>query len=279
MSKPHKNKSRKSKKKKTRSVKNGHRVTVELLPEGTRTLPELNIIPMMKEAISLVKLSKKEIDLSPCTSGTLLKSSIVLITACWEAFLEDAVTQAFDFLLCNISNPGDLPKQLKKVIANSIKKDKNELKVWDLAGEGWRDVLEDHKSTMIHKSIRSFNAPNSMNIDDLFFNIIGFPNISSTWQEYEDHSPSDIRNKLNKYIDIRHLIAHGSCEVPKLTHELVDEYIYLVVTTCISIADESRKFVERITNKEFAEKYKDTKVLMPRGDEEGFNLPLVFRVK
>ena len=129
MSKPRKKtfrKSQKKKKKKKRSVKNGQSVTVELLPEGTRTIPEMNIIPMMREAISLVKLSNKEIDLSPCNSGTLLKSSIVLITACWESFLEDAVTQAFDFLLCNISNSDNLPKQPRKIIAVSIKRDKNE---------------------------------------------------------------------------------------------------------------------------------------------------------
>lgn len=276
MSKTNKRK-KKSKKKKSKNQTQSE-FTLELLPEGTRTLPELNMIPMLREATSLVNLSKREIDLSPCNSTILLKSSVVLATACWEAYVEDAVTQSFDFLISNISNPEDLPKQLKKIIANSVKNDLNELKVWDLAGTGWRDILIEHKSKMIEKFVGNFNTPKFDNIDNLFLNVIGIQTITESLEKIEDELVSDIRGKLNTFLNIRHQIAHGSVAVSQFTCKQVEEYIYLVIRASICIGIESRKHVEKITGKDFSEQYKGTRVLIPDEIEGGLNLPLVFKI-
>ena len=276
MSKTNKRK-KKSNKRKGKSQKE-REYSLELLPEGTRTLPELNMMPMLREATSLVNLSKREIDLTPCNSITLLKSSVVLATACWEAYLEDAVTQAFDFLICKIPNPEVLPKYLKKIIAESIKKDKNELKVWDLAGAGWQDILIEHKSKMIEKFVGHFNTPKLDNIDKLFLNVIGIHNITESLDKIEDDLVSDIRSKLNTFLSFRHQIAHGSIDAPKFTCRQVEEYIYLIIRSSITIGIESRKHVEKITGEDFSGLYKGTRVLIPDKYEGSFNLPLVFKI-
>src|SRR5438067_4776739 len=63
----------------------------------------------------------------------LNKSAIVLVTACWEAFLEDCVSEAFAFMLAEVPDHSHLPKGLLKATAKLLKDDPNEIKVWDLA--------------------------------------------------------------------------------------------------------------------------------------------------
>ena len=68
----------------------------------------------------------------------LNKSSIVLITAFWEAYCEDLAAEALDHILANVASASLLPENLRKQIATDIKKDPHELAVWDLADAGWR---------------------------------------------------------------------------------------------------------------------------------------------
>jgi hypothetical protein len=87
----------------------------------------------------------------------LNKSAIVLLTACWEAFIEDAASAAFEFLLNESSDATKLPKEILKRVAKFVKEDKNELKVWDLAQSGWKQVLHDYKRQMLRSHISFFN--------------------------------------------------------------------------------------------------------------------------
>ena len=42
----------------------------------------------------------------------LNKSAVVLITACWEAFVEDVATLGFDFLLSETDSHDNIPKKV-----------------------------------------------------------------------------------------------------------------------------------------------------------------------
>src|SRR6266446_1693695 len=106
----------------------------------------------------------------------LNKSAIVLLTACWEAFIEDTASVGFEFVLKEIPDPSRLPDGVRKRVAKLLKEDKNELKVWDLAQTGWRQTLVDYKQQMLHKHVSFFNTPKAENIDDLFDALLDIPN-------------------------------------------------------------------------------------------------------
>src|SRR5438045_2500889 len=69
----------------------------------------------------------------------LNKSAVVLLTACWEAFVEDTASGGFEFVLQETADPSGLAKGIKQRVAKLLKDDKHELRIWELAEKGWRD--------------------------------------------------------------------------------------------------------------------------------------------
>src|SRR5690349_9243539 len=76
-------------------------------------------------------------------------AGIVLAVACWEAFVEDVAGASFDLLLDNAKRPADAPKEMVKLVATRFRKDKNESRIWELAGKGWRAVLGSYRDEII----------------------------------------------------------------------------------------------------------------------------------
>ena len=62
-------------------------------PLGTKTIPEFNMIPALREVGSLLTLARRGQDLAPCSPRVLIRSAVVLLAACWEAYVEDMLTQ------------------------------------------------------------------------------------------------------------------------------------------------------------------------------------------
>lgn len=75
----------------------------------------------------------------------LNKSAIVLLTACWEYYVEDLVREAFDFLLSNAINHSIFPSSVLAKASKELKNDKDDRRVWELAGDGWKNILENSK--------------------------------------------------------------------------------------------------------------------------------------
>jgi hypothetical protein len=74
----------------------------------------------------------------------LNKSGIVLLVACWEAFIEDLAEK--------------------------------------LAGSGWKSVLIAHKKKILSSYLSSFNTPRPAQVDALFESLVGFKNLSASWK-------------------------------------------------------------------------------------------------
>src|SRR4051794_4727474 len=75
----------------------------------------------------------------------LNKSAIVLVVACWEAFLEDLAELAFTFMLSHAQTPAAFPNKVLVLAGRELRSASDERRIWELAGGGWQDVLKAHR--------------------------------------------------------------------------------------------------------------------------------------
>lgn len=138
---------------------------------------------------------------------TLNKSGVVLLTACWETYVEELLSSAFDYLIDNAIDHKSIPYSVLTKASNDLKNDKDERKVWDLAGDGWRSILKTYKKNILAGQIDYFHVPRPDNIDDLFERLIGLkkPTLEWRWKKMKNIKA---RQTLNDYIDLRGAIAH-----------------------------------------------------------------------
>jgi len=159
--------------------------------------------------------------------SVLNKSAIVLLVACWEFFIENLAEHAFSSLLKNSKDPSYFPKNVKKNIVQELKKDLNELKILDLAGNGWKNIFKKFENNMLEKSIGKFNTPSSENIDSLFTDTIGLKKLSKCWS-WHIITPSKARLKLSELIRLRGDIAH-KIKSRKTVHKgSVEKYVEFI---------------------------------------------------
>jgi len=137
----------------------------------------------------------------------LNKSAIVLITAIWEAYCEDIVSEAVEHIVTESPKAGALSKEIRKAVAKELKDDKNDLAAWNLADDGWRTVLRSRLKIMEERRAWSLNTPKSAQLRDFFRNAIGIEDITSDWS-WRRMSPDQAQKKLNDYITLRGEIAH-----------------------------------------------------------------------
>ncbi len=138
---------------------------------------------------------------------TLNKSAIVLLTACWESFIEDLLSASFDYLMSKSTSYKTIPSNVLKNIANQLKNDKHELKIWELSDTGWKKILLEYKDQILFDKLDYFHVPRPDKIDDLFKQLLGLNNITSklTWKKMSNNK---VKLILNNFIDIRGAIAH-----------------------------------------------------------------------
>jgi hypothetical protein len=137
----------------------------------------------------------------------LNKSAIVLLVACWEAFVEDLVSFSFDFLLQNATSHTVFPNSVLTYASKSLKEANDERQVWELAGTGWQAVLRNHKVKTLSKYLDNFNTPRAENVDALFQKLIGLSQLSSCWS-WKGMPHEDAKLKLSELVTLRGSIAH-----------------------------------------------------------------------
>lgn len=178
----------------------------------------------------------------------LNKSAIVMITAFWEAYCEDLAEEALTHLIDEVSDASELPKELKKQVANDVKKDKNELAVWDLAGKGWQRTTKTRFKTLTAERNRSFNTPKSFFVDELFQRALGLKNVSNEWR-WKGMSAKKAREKLDKFIELRGSIAHRGKSSSSVKKVHVRQYHSHVVRLVKKTGPQVRRFCKHTTGK------------------------------
>lgn len=248
-------------------------------PLGTKTIPEFNMIPALREVGSLLTLARRGENLAPCSPRVLIKSAVVLLAACWEAYVEDMLSQGFDFLIHNVSSGKRLPKRLRQLVAKAIAKDKNELKVWDLADAGWRKELAAHASEMLERYVGRFNTPKAQNIQDIFHDVLGLADVTKTWGDFEDYTRNEARKQLDDFISVRGAIAHGDPDADEISAGDLGRFILLVVNLSIKTSSAVRKHVQEVTGKDMVEKYAGQKATFYTDPDTGREYTLVLEVE
>jgi len=137
----------------------------------------------------------------------LNRSGIVLAVAAWESLVEDVAVAAFDQLLASAADPSVFPARVLALAGNPLREDKDERRVWALAGDGWKDVLRAHRDAVLRDFLGGFHSPRPDKVDTLFERLIGLPNISAHWR-WHKNTVEQVKKKLGALIDLRGTIAH-----------------------------------------------------------------------
>lgn len=138
------------------------------------------------------------------------RSAVVLICAYWEAFCEDLAAEALHHLADNASDGNSLPTDLKKTIKRILldeKKQKDELAIWRLAGDGWQTVLRDRADLLVNDDDRSLNTPKHVQVRAFFSENVGIANITTSWKWHKNDMERTTK-RLDEFVTLRGAIAH-----------------------------------------------------------------------
>ena len=188
--------------------------------------PILHLNASMKDARRLMQIHK---DVGGMGQGrrygldVLNKSGVMFVAAAWEAFVEEVATQAIDHFLKKAKSHDVIPLPIRKATAKGLEEHKNELKVWDLAGDGWKTVVTTYRDQVIREEIATFNTPKPHNVDTLYKKLLGIDSVSNSWH-WQGMSVVAAREKLKKFIETRGAIAHHGDLEFSITKSYVEDH-------------------------------------------------------
>lgn len=179
----------------------------------------------------------------------LNKSAIVLITSFWESYCEDIAEEALEVIVQHAPNADVLPKEIKKVVAKTLKEDKNELAIWDISDDKWRYVLRKNFATLTEERNKTFATPKSFNVNNLFESAVGLSNMSSHWK-WAGMSKDQAVSKLNQFVSMRGDIAHRGSSTSTVKKSEVVDYLNHVKQLAEKTGGAVKKHVKAITGQE-----------------------------
>lgn len=133
----------------------------------------------------------------------LNKSGIVLLVACWEAFVEDLASNALRLLLEKGNDHSVFSDEVLERIG-SKHQGKN---AWLLAGDGWKSVCVNHLKDVLAKTTGNLNTPKAQQVDELFEKVLGLKEISKRWS-WKGRTVAASREDLDALVTLRGSIAH-----------------------------------------------------------------------
>ncbi|MGC2970384.1 MAE_28990/MAE_18760 family HEPN-like nuclease [Paraburkholderia aspalathi] len=178
----------------------------------------------------------------------LNKSAIVLLTSFWEAYCEDLAAEALEIIVQNVNDVDVLPKEIRKRVAADLKKEANELAVWKISGDRWRDLLRNRLAALQEERNWKLNTPKHKNIDELFYVAIGLESVSEKWGWSEKGmSAKDSQDKLDELVSLRGEIAHRGKATTIVTKTQVWDYAKFVAKIAAKTGGRVHKHVREAT--------------------------------
>ncbi|GAB6197557.1 HEPN domain-containing protein [Lysobacter xanthus] len=156
----------------------------------------------------------------------LYKSSIVLLVACWESYVEDLASHSLEYMIETSDSPATFPPLVLDRVSSSY----NGQKMWSLAGDGWKQALRDNFKTVLGKTTGVFNTPRADDVDGLFKKVIGLEDVSHAWH-WEGTTRDEACQKLNELVTLRGSIAHrvkADQAVSLATVKAAEELVYFL---------------------------------------------------
>lgn len=153
----------------------------------------------------------------------LNKSAIVLVVACWEAYVEDLATFALDFMIKEAQSHKVFPKTVLERVASKC----SGPNAWALAGDGWKKALRDNFSEVLAKTTGTLNTPRAPQVDELFLKTLGLQDLSSCWY-WPGRTQDRAVGALDALITLRGSIAHRVQHSDAVRKRRVTEAIELI---------------------------------------------------
>jgi len=125
---------------------------------------------LLKDVDALLETHRKE---NPGTRGRaglghLTRSAVFILCAAWEHYVELVCTELFEPLILGVSLES-AHKDVKKILANYVKNQKDESYCLNLIGNGWKQCLKD----CLDIEIKGFHTPKSTPVKNLFRDYLG----------------------------------------------------------------------------------------------------------
>ena len=163
-----------------------------------------HLIDLYKGAVSVFEFDGDEI---PEGYEVVFRSAVVLMVSHWEAYVEDICGEALDHMVTHVKDPGKLPKEMKKQVAKEVKAAQNEIEVWELANQGWKNYIRERMPAFRQARERSFNTPKAQNTAEFIKLMIGIDDIRKAWI-FDGKDKATVGRQLDDLIKLRGEIAH-----------------------------------------------------------------------
>ena len=170
-------------------------------------------------------------------------SAMVLITACWESYLETLLSEIFEFLLDSSDSHEKISNTLKKSVSDEIKKNPDNRDVWGLTGDGWKNILKDK----VKEKLDKFSSPSGNNVDTLFKQVLGLENLSKCWSWRKMDCVNAVE-KLDEFLLVRNKIAHGDTKNTRVTKKDVQDYLNHVERLVGETEEKIKSHVKELLN-------------------------------
>ena len=132
---------------------------------------------------------------------------------------------------------------------------------------------------MLVRHVGRFNTPKAQNVQNLFRDVLGMPNVTEQWGNFGEYTVDEARTRLDDLMTARGAIAHGDPDAQELSHQDVKGFVLLVVNLMIMTSSAARAHVKETTGKDMAERYAGQKVMFFKDTESGREFSLVLEVE
>lgn len=154
----------------------------------------------------------------------LNRSGIVLLVASWEAFVEDLAGYALGRILATATKPSQFSQEILLAASRGLRTAKDERRVLELAGDGWREVVRAHCKALI----RALNSPGPDEVQELFERVIGLRGLCSHWR-LQRSNPARAAKALDALVQRRHRIAHRAASETAVTKKELEAATKLIL--------------------------------------------------
>jgi hypothetical protein len=175
-------------------------------------------------------------------AAILHKSTIVLLVACWEAFIEDLSDYALKNIIEHSPDHSKIPQNVLERVASK----NSGINAWKLAGNGWKTALKDNYTELIATTTGKLNTPKTAQIDELFLKSIGLKDLSSNWH-WKGRSNEQCKLALDELITLRGAIAHRLSAGRSVTKANALEAKALVSRIAVKSSNAVCRHVEKMT--------------------------------
>ena len=176
------------------------------MADGDNPQHMANFISNVKEVDRLLEIHTRATSPGPGRKHAveiLNKSGIVLLVACWEAFVEDLASNALEVLIEKSKDHSVLPDEVLERIGSKLQ-GKN---AWLLAGDGWKAACVNHLKDVLAKTTGSLNTPKAPQVDEIFEKVLGLKEMSKRWS-WKGRTAAGSKRDLAALVGLRGSIAH-----------------------------------------------------------------------